>query len=411
MVGEAPMISVDITSIPETIGEAFPAHELAQTFCTEPLARDKVVAAVTVGIIAAHEKFGQSVSMIGSASGPSSVQPPPPEYPLPPPLSLPWEDSTAVPATATATSQSPLDASILDLSASLDLPLLNLPSDFPLDPALVTPDPFTNLSLAMPPLSHPSSSGPMNPDDEASVLDWLFGTTNSAPLFDLPTTSESVVPTDPAPALVVTASDPFTAASLSSYSTPDASAFSLPLTWSSSSSSSHSAYASESTSTSQARSRISNLNPITSVDEPTPRKRSAAGRPTPKLPPPSTLLKGKGKGKTKANDEADKNGSRWTSKGTLSMVSDTGARKRALTRPEIEQIQKAARNGASTLASASASKNASVDANRTLVVKDVKRRAEEVREKLKEQLLAVERELWALDIEAEVLSGLRKGAA
>lgn len=48
---------------------------------------------------------------------------------------------------------------------------------------------------------------------------------------------------------------------------------------------------------------------------------------------------------------------------------------------------------------------------RTLVVKDVRSRASAVRARLREELAAVERELWALDIEREVLSEVQRSVA
>jgi len=44
-------------------------------------------------------------------------------------------------------------------------------------------------------------------------------------------------------------------------------------------------------------------------------------------------------------------------------------------------------------------------------VKDVRSRASAVRARLREELAAVERELWALDIEREVLSEVQRSVA
>jgi hypothetical protein len=74
-------------------------------------------------------------------------------------------------------------------------------------------------------------------------------------------------------------------------------------------------------------------------------------------------------------------------------------RKRAPTKQEIIELQ---RQNASPLLNITSGPG-NYD-ERTLVVKDVRNRADVVRTRLQEELAAVERELWALDIEREVLS-------
>lgn len=78
-------------------------------------------------------------------------------------------------------------------------------------------------------------------------------------------------------------------------------------------------------------------------------------------------------------------------------------RKRAPTKQEIVELQK--QNASLLLSTASGPDDYD---ERTLVVKDVRSRASAVRTRLREELDVVERELWALDIEREVLSEVQR---
>lgn len=78
-------------------------------------------------------------------------------------------------------------------------------------------------------------------------------------------------------------------------------------------------------------------------------------------------------------------------------------RKRVPTKQEIMELQ---RQTASSMLNAASGPHGCDE--RTLVVKDVRSRAGAVRSRLREELAAVERELWALDIEREVLSEVQR---